>query len=465
MNAPDTSAKSPAIARSSGEIRALLSLGWPLFVSQLAVMANGIIDTAMAGQRSAADLAAVAIGSSIYYIIYVGLMGAMQAISPIAAQHYGAGRLHAVGETWRQGQWMALILLIPGAIALAFPGPMLRLLGADPEVAAQSETYLRFIALGLPAALWFRAFTTFNAAVSRPRIVMMINLAGPCLKVPLNLVLLNGSQSALGLAGVPELGGAGCGLSTALIAWASAGLGALLLSRDPFYQRFALQGWGRPRKDALKELLLLGLPMGGTYLIDVSAFQLMTLLIARSGTEMTGASAIAGSLAATTFMLPLALGNATCVLCAQHLGARSLDRARNTAWLGLKLALVLALITAVLIFLLRSPLARLYTSDPGVASIAVGLFGLVAAYHVFDALQCVLAFVLRAWKIAVAPMVIFAGSLWGVGVGGGWWLAHGLGWQAQGFWSAAALAVAVAAGGLLVLFLRQLSAENVRGSA
>lgn len=449
----------------AGEVRALLSLSWPLFVSQMAVMSNGIIDTAMAGQRSAADLAAVAIGSSVYYIVYVGLMGALQAISPIAAQHYGAGRMQAVGDTWRQGQWMALVLLVPGLLVLAFPGPMLQALGADPAVADQAERYLRFIALGMPAALWFRAFTTFNAAVSRPRTVMLINLAGPVCKVPLNLLFLDGSQSTVGLAGLPALGGAGCGLSTAVVAWVSALIGFLLLRRDPFYQRFSLRGWGRPRAAALKELLSLGLPMGGTYLIDVSAFQLMTLLIARSGTEMTGASAIAGSLAATIFMLPLALGNATCVLCAQHLGAESGHRARATARLGLQLTLACALLTAGAIGWLREPLARMYSSDPAVITIAVSLFGLVAVYHVFDALQCVLAFVLRAWKIALAPMVIFAGSLWGVGVGGGWWLAHGLGWQAQGFWSAAGVAVAVAALGLAVLLLRQWSAENARGSA
>jgi MATE family multidrug resistance protein len=453
------------MSRPSGDIRALISLSWPLFVSQMAVMANGIIDTAMAGQRSASDLAAVAIGSSVYYIVYVGLMGALQAISPIAAQHYGAGRMQAVGETWRQGQWMALVLLVPGLLILAYPEPMLAALGADPEVAAQAARYLRFIALGLPAALWFRAFTTFNAAVSRPRTVMLINLLGPVCKVPLNLVFLDGSNSALGLDGLPALGGAGCGLSTAVVAWTSALIGLVLLRGDPYYLKFSLRGWGRPRREALRELLMLGLPMGGTYLIDVSAFQLMTLLIARSGTEMTGASAIAGSLAATIFMLPLALGNATCVLCAQHLGAQSAARARATAWLGLKLTLLCALLTAALIGLLRDPLARLYTSDPGVIAITVSLFGLVAFYHVFDALQCVLAFVLRAWKIALAPMIIFAGSLWGVGVGGGWWLAHGLGWQAQGFWTAAGFAVAVAALGLTVLLLRQWSAENARGSA
>ena len=385
------------MSRPGGEIRSLLALSWPLFVSQIAVMANGIIDTAMAGQRSAADLAAVAIGSSVYYIVYVGLMGALQAISPIAAQHYGGGRLHAVGETWRQGQWMALVLLVPGLLILAFPGPVLRSLGAAPEVAHQAERYLQFIALGMPAALWFRAFTTFNAAVGRPRTVMLINLLGPVCKVPLNLLFLDGSLSTLGMSGLPALGGAGCGLSTAAVAWVSALIGVALLRRDPYYHRFSLQGWGRPKRGALKELLMLGLPMGGTYLIDVSAFQLMTLLIARSGTEMTGASAIAGSLAATIFMLPLALGNATCVLCAQHLGAQAPARARHTAWIGLRLTLLFAVMTALTIGLLREPLAQMYTSDPAVAAITISLFGLVAVYHVFDALQCVLAFVLRAW--------------------------------------------------------------------
>ena len=111
-------------ANHRSTLRGILTLGWPMFVSQLAVMAHGIIDTAMAGHLSARDLAAVAIGSSVYYMVYVGLMGALQAISPVAAQHFGAGRLHAVGDTWRQGQWMAVLLFAPAALALAMPQPL-----------------------------------------------------------------------------------------------------------------------------------------------------------------------------------------------------------------------------------------------------------------------------------------------------------------------------------------------------
>jgi MATE family multidrug resistance protein len=424
-----------------------------MYVSQLAVMAHGIIDTAMAGHLSARDLAAVAIGSSVYYVVYVGLMGALQAISPVAAQHYGAGRLHAVGDTWRQGQWMAMILFVPAALALAMPQPLLAVTGAPTDTLQQATLYLNFIALGLPAALWFRAFTTFNAAVSRPRVVMLINLLGPVLKVPLNLLFMHGSAFTESL-GLPALGGAGCGLSTALIAWISAALGWVLLRQDPFYKRFSLHGLGRPQAAALRELLRLGLPIGGTYLIDVSAFNLMTLLVARLGNDVTAGHAIASNLAAVIFMLPLSLGNATCVLAAQRLGAADPAAARRTAWLGVGLVGAFAIVTAAALWLLREPIARAYSNDPAVWGVAVPLLTLVALYHLFDAMQCVLAFALRAWRVTLAPLLVFAVALWGIGVGGGWWLAFVQGAGVSGFWIAAIGAVAAAAAGLALLLHR-----------
>ena len=73
-------------------LRDIYRLGWPMFVGQMAVMANGFIDTIMAGRASAADLAAVGLGGSIYVTVYISLMGVLQALAPIAGQLYGAGR-------------------------------------------------------------------------------------------------------------------------------------------------------------------------------------------------------------------------------------------------------------------------------------------------------------------------------------------------------------------------------------
>ena len=439
-----------------GAVAAIVSLGWPMFIGQLAVMANGLVDMVMAGHLSADDLAAVAIGSSVYFVVYVGMMGSLQSISPVAAQHFGARRMREVGETWRQGQWMAAMLGAPGLILLAFPAPLLSLTQSSEAVQAGAIQYLQGVAWGLPAALWFRAFSTLNAAVSRTRLVMAINLLGPALKVPLNALFMHGSDGpvAVGLPALPALGGAGCGWATAVVYWISAGIGLVVLRRSRFYAPFSIRGLGRPHWPRLAKLFRLGLPIGGMYLIDVSAFNLMTLLVARLGTATVGGHAIASNMAALLYMLPMAMASATSVLAAQAIGRGDSREAVSVANTGVALISTLAAVCALGLFMLRETVAQAYTDRDEVALIAAGLLAWVALYHLLDALQCGLAFVLRAWKVAVLPMVIFALALWGVGLGGGTWLALGLELGAPGFWIAAILALMCSAVALALLYRR-----------
>jgi MATE family multidrug resistance protein len=181
---------------------------------------------------------------------------------------------------------------------------------------------------------------------------------------------------------------------------------------------------------------------------------MVTLMVARLGTETVGGHAIVSNVAAVLYMLPLALSGAAGVLSAQQLGALNPAAARRIAWHGIQLVVGLAVLTAIGLYMLREPIAHAYTSNPEVARVAISLLALVSAYHVFDAMQCTVAFALRAWKVSVAPMVIFAVSLWGVGLGAGWGLAFGLGLGVAGFWIAAVVAVALAGLSLMVLFER-----------
>lgn len=70
--------------------RELLHLAWPVLIAQAAVMANGVIDTLMAGRLSPVDLAAVGIGASIYATVFVTAMGVLLALTPVVSHHYGA---------------------------------------------------------------------------------------------------------------------------------------------------------------------------------------------------------------------------------------------------------------------------------------------------------------------------------------------------------------------------------------
>jgi MATE family multidrug resistance protein len=115
---------------------------------------------------------------------------------------------------------------------------------------------------------------------------------------------------------------------------------------------------------------------------------------------------------------------------------------------------------------------RVYTDDAAVIAATLPLLAWVAVFHVADAAQTTAAFVLRAWRIATVPLVIYVLAIWGIGLGGGYTIAFdSFGWApsglqgAQGFWSAATAGLVIAAGGMclfLIWMLRQQRAAPAR---
>ena len=435
-----------AVPDSTG---ALLALAWPILVAQVAVIGLGLFDTVMAGQLSATDLAGVALGSSIYATVFVGCMAMLQALTPIAGHHFGAGRLHDIGVDVEQTLWLALFLTLAALPPLLVNRPWLNAFGAEPAVADVSSRYLWAVAAGLPAALASRAYIALNAAVSRPSVTMVINLAALAAKAPLNHLFIHGAGA------LPPMGGAGCGMATALLMWLMLIANWSLWRLDPFYRRFraARRAHRGPLWSRQRELLRLGLPIGGATLIEVSSFTLITLLLARFGATTVAGHQIVANLAALLFMLPLSYGIAASVLVARASGAGEPEAALRAAARGWRLATATALVVALALFLLREPVVGLFTHDPQVSATALALIGIGMVFHFFDALQGIASFTLRGYKVAFLPMLIHGLALWAVGLGGGYWLAYHPppGWTfgpAAGFWTAAALGLAIAAAAL-----------------
>lgn len=400
-------------------IKETLHQAWPVLVSSWASIAFGVIDTAMAGHASAADLQAMALSVSIYITVYVGLMGAVHALIPIIAQHYGAKRYAEVGRAWGQGVWMALGLSLVGAVTMLFPDLWLSLSGeVDPAVRTGITWYLRALILALPAGLVFRTIYALGTAVSRPKVVMAINLVSIAFKALFNWLFIFGKL------GLPALGAAGAGLSTAIISWMTLAAGLWIIYHDGYYSRFKLHV-ARPRWADQKELLHLGLPMGGSYLVEVCAFTFMALLVAREGMFVTGGHQIMANLAALCYMMPMAIGIASSSLTAQAIGADDAALAQKMALAGLAVALTGAIATAIVLIVGRPAILALYTDDAKVALVAASLLQILPFFHLCDAMQCINSYLLRAYKVAVVPLLLQVVALSGIGLLGGWWLGFG----------------------------------------
>lgn len=435
----------------------ILDQAWPIILGQLAAISYGVLDTVMTGRSSPADLAAMAIGTSVYASVFMGLMGVVSALNPIVAQEYGARRYPAIGASYAQGLWLALALAAIGCPILALSDLWLDLVGPAPDVRMLVTRYLAILAVALPGSLMFRAVYALNTAISRPRVTMAIQVVALALKVALNYALIFGAF------GLPRLGAVGCALATAVAYWTLFLVGWAYTRLDPAYRPFEIRfAW--PRWQALREHVRLGVPMGLSQGIESSSFTFMALLIARLGTNVTGGHQITMNLAALTFQFAFALGVATMTLTAQAIGAGDLRRARATGWTGIGIAGVVGLIVAAMLWAFRRPIMALYTNDPVVSAVALSLVGYLIAFHFFDAVQGVAGFVLRAYKIAVVPTVIYAVALWGFGLVGGYLVAFhpvlGAPRGAQGMWLMQAVALALTSLLLVGFYVRVLAQQR-----
>lgn len=432
-------------------MRGLIGHAFPILVAQLASIGMMVVDTAVLGHVSPADLAAVAIGGGIHISLVFALVGVVQAVAPLVAHLHGARRGDEVAGILQQGFWLALLLSLPGMLFLRHPGFVLDLFAMDAAVDAKVREYLGLLAWSLPAALLYRTFYAFCNALGRPRVLMGIGLAG----LAIHAVLAWG-LALQGWLGEP-LGVVGCALSNIVIGWLACTTGALWLNFSSLGRRYRpFAAWQAPRWPVWRQLLRLGLPMGFSNLVEITAFTLVALFVASLGATEVAGHRIIANLSALAYMLPLSLAIATLAAVGQLLGARDWARLRVTVRAALYLSASLSLLLGVLLWLAAEPLVAAYTDDPAVRGVALSLIVYVAIYQFFDALQTIAGHVLRACRVTFVPMLIQTFCFWGIALGGGAWLCYR--WQpalgVAGFWLAAVIALVAAAALLLPLMVK-----------
>ena len=415
-----------------------------VLVGQLAVMAFGVTDTIVAGHYSEQALAALSVGSAVYVSVFVAIVSVLQALLPVWAELHGGGRGGEVGRSVRQSLYLAAIAIVIGMAILLLPGSVLRWTQVPAEMRGEVEAYLAVLAFALAPALLFRLFSTLNQSLGRPQLVTWLQLGSLGVKLPLSIWFTFGG------AGLPAMGLVGCGWATLCVNWTMLGCAVWLLRNRPFYGDYGL--WKRieaPDWQQIRKFARLGVPGGLAVLVEVTSFTLMALFIARLGTAAAAAHQIASNLLAVAYMTPLSLGIATSARVSFWLGAGDEAKARLACRKGFGLTALCALVYAAAMVVLRDELANVYSDNPAVIAMAASLLLAVAAYHVADAVQTFCVFVLRCYRVTLAPLVIYCTMLWGVGLGGSYLLAYrGLGpWEAMqsplAFWimSAAALAL------------------------
>ncbi|HAU4927584.1 MATE family efflux transporter [Aeromonas hydrophila] len=417
------------------EARQLVRLASPILVAQVAQVAMSFVDTVMAGQVSAVDLAAVSVASSFWLPIILLTQGIIMALTPIVSQLNGARKRDEVRPAVHQGFWLALALMvIPIAmLALYFSPLALHLMKVDPVMAAKTTGFLHAIMWGLPAFVLFQVLRNFSEGLSHTMPTMVIGFVGLAVNIPANYVFIHGHF------GMPKLGGVGCGVATAIVLWAMLLAMIVYVKLSSHFKEINLfSRLARPNGSRIWRLFRLGFPIAMAIFCEVTLFTVVALMLAPFGAETVASHQIALNFSSLVFMLPLSIGVGVTIRVGHSIGEGQPEHARVAARTGLMLGMAVAAGTAALTVLLREHIASIYTDDLQVITLAAILLFFAAIYQISDSVQVVAAAALRGYKDTKAIFYVTIVAYWGLGLPTGMilgltdWVVPRMG--PQGFW-------------------------------
>ena len=399
------------------ELRTLFALALPMMIGQLANTAMGFVDTLMAGRVSPQDLAAVALGNSIWVPVFLLVTGIILATTPNVAQRFGSGKHEQIGPIVRQALWMGLGIGSLAALLMWNAEPVLHLMNVEEKLIGPTMAYLRAVACGFPAVALYQVLRCYSDGLGHTRPSMVVGILALILNIPLNYIFIYGKF------GVPPMGGVGCGWATASV------MGFMLLAmlfwvrRASYYrpsELFSQFDW--PHWATLKHLLSVGVPIGVAVFAEASIFSVIALLIGALGATVVAGHQIALNFTSLIFMIPLSLGMAITIRVGQALGRNAPRDARFAAGVGIGSSLIYACFSAGSMLLFSDEIARIYTPDPAVIAVAASLFFYAALFQFSDVVQVTAAGALRGYQDTRMTMVFTLFAYWGIGLPVGYML-------------------------------------------
>jgi MATE family multidrug resistance protein len=395
----------------------LLRLAWPITVSQLSFSLMTAVDTLFVGRLGAAPLAGVALGGMATFTLLCFGMGLLRSTKIVVAQAVGAGRAESVHAYLGASLVVALglgiaTLFVGQGVVLTLPAI------AGSEAAGDlAATYASVRLIGAPILLVAVALRETRYGLGEARAPMFATLLANLVNVFLVALFMYGFEC--GIAGV---------------AWATTLaqlVEALALAGMQRSRGFGLRVWSGAD---VRRLLRLGVPLGVERFFDVASFSVMIALVARMGVRELAAHQVATQVLLFAIMPGQAIGEATCVLIGQAVGAASLRTVPRVQRAALVASFGYAAACSCTLLLLGPSLAALFTHEAAVIERATALFHLAAVFLLILPFYLVGQSSLRGVGDVRAAAWITVAAAWGGTPLFAAWFGFGLGMGVRGGW-------------------------------
>ena len=400
-------------------LRLFISLFIPLLVYQLANYSASFVDTAMTGQYNTLDLAGVSTATSLWNPFFTFLTGIVSALTPIIGHHLGQGNKKRIASDFYQFvnlSFMMAVLLIVFVLVIA--PVVLRKIGLESVVAGIATHYLAFLSLGILPLLLFSVVRSLLDTLGLTRLSMYLMLLLLPLNASFNYMLIYGAF------GLPELGGAGAGLGTSLAYWVLLIIAIFILCKHPKVAPYQL--WKPQPYDlkGIKEVLHLGLPIGGIVFAEVIIFSLVGLLMAKFPSLTIASHQSAMNFSNMMYAFPVSISSTMAIIVSYELGAGRPEVVKQYCRLGRLTAFGFAIVTLAFLYTFRFQLAGLYGKDPVFVQQTAIFMTYSLFFQVADTFAAPLQGILRGYKDTTVPFLLGVFSYWCISIPLGIFLDH-----------------------------------------
>ena len=183
-------------------------LAAPVIMGMLGHTFVGLVDNIMVGQLGSAELAAVSLGNSFFFVAMSLGIGFSTAITPLVAEADSEDDFNKGKSAFKHGLFLCIVLslLLFGMILLA--KPLMYLMKQPEEVVVLTMPYLDIIAISLIPLIIFQGFKQFSDGLSLTKHAMYATIAANLINVGINYLLIFGKF------GFPKMGILGAGIGT-----------------------------------------------------------------------------------------------------------------------------------------------------------------------------------------------------------------------------------------------------------
>ncbi len=399
-----------ALSQYTKEFQYNLKLASPVIVGLLGHTFVQLVDNIMVGQLGTAELAAVSLGNSFFFVAMSLGIGFSTAITPLVAETDGAKDIAAGRNVFIHGLLLCTFIGFFLSLAVLVSKPLLYQMGQPEEVVVLAFPYLKWVAISLIPLISFQGFKQFSEGLSHTRPAMYATLLGNVINVVLNYFLIFGFWI------FPKMGVEGAAIGTLVSRCSMLVFMAFYVRFNKHFIAFA-QGivWKKSDWNLFKKIIRLGFPSALQMFFEVVFFTAAIWLSGFLGKNPQAANQIALNLSSMTFMFAMGLGVAAMIRVGNQKGKQDFISLRRVAYSIFLLIFLLDILFCIFFLIMNSYLPWIYLdgSNPlqitdvrAVVQMASTLLIVSAFFQISDGLQAVVLGALRGLQDVNIPALI-----------------------------------------------------------